>query len=149
MLLPGTWSAMSEGMWEVVIGMWGVPDKVKVPKSVLLLFALLSPAFVIRCYTDLEATQVMVKSSCFNFLLMIRCLTVNNTYFHAPFVSAKSLTSPNISWGGIIHRVSFMFQIFQISHLDGFWGKKLCKGYLVFGIVIFRLGRDLSVFSPR
>ena len=146
MLLPGTWSAMSEGMWEVVIGMWGVPDKVKVPKSVLLLFALLSPAFAIRCYTDLEATQVMI---CFNLLLMIRCLTVNNTYFHAPFVSAKSLTSPNISWGGIIHRVSFMFQIFQISHLDGFWGKKLCKGDWVFGIVIFRLGRDLSVFSPR
>jgi len=57
MLLPGAWSTMSEVMWEVVIGMWGVPDKVKVPKSVLLLFALLSPAFAIRCYTDLEATQ--------------------------------------------------------------------------------------------
>ena len=51
--------------------MWGVPDKVKVPKSVLLLFALLSPAFAIRCYTDLEATQVMVKISCFNLLFMI------------------------------------------------------------------------------
>ena len=54
--------------------MWGVPDKVKVPKSVLLLFALLSPAFAIRCYTDLEATQVMVKISCFDLLLMIRGL---------------------------------------------------------------------------
>ena len=54
--------------------MWGVPDKVKVPKSVLLLFALLSPAFAIRCYTDLEATQVMVKISCLNLLLMIRGL---------------------------------------------------------------------------
>ena len=74
--------------------MWGVPDKVKVPKSVLLLFALLSPAFAIRCYTDLEATQVMI---CFNLLLMIRGLTVNITYFHTPFVSVKSLTCPNIS----------------------------------------------------
>ena len=54
--------------------MWGVPDKVKVPKSVLLLFALLSPAFAIRCYTDLEATQVMVKISRFNLLLIIRGL---------------------------------------------------------------------------
>ena len=52
---------------------------------------------------------------------------VDNTYFHAPFVSVKSLTSPDISWGGILNRVSFMFQIFQIPHLDGLWENNFAK----------------------
>ena len=38
------------------MGMWGTPS---VPKAFLLIFLLLPPAIPIRCYTDLEATQVL------------------------------------------------------------------------------------------
>ena len=37
------------------MGIWGMP----VPKVLLLVALLCPPAFTIRCYTDLEATQVL------------------------------------------------------------------------------------------
>ena len=40
--------------------MWGTPS---VPKALLLIFLLLPPAIPIRCYTDLEATQVLEPSN--------------------------------------------------------------------------------------